>query len=323
MTNTIKTHSINIQDTPKNSIQQYWLEICSNALHKGLEIPVIVARGNSDQPVLGITAAIHGNEINGIATIHEFIKNLDIKRLNGTILAVPVCNVPSYMRRRRRFPNHDDLNRIMPGNADGNVSDIYAYGFYNKILKKLDYLVDLHTASFGRINSYYVRANTSNSVIKIMAELQNPRILLHSDPTEGTLRHAAQTLDIPAITVELGDPNIFQPSFIERGVKGIQNILDYLSISSTNLKSPNITQTEIVRCHNSYWLYADQGGLLNVKPALYDTVKKGDLIATLTDVFGHNIKQYSAPETGIVIGKSNSPVGEAGARILHLGLFDC
>ncbi|WP_395374742.1 succinylglutamate desuccinylase/aspartoacylase family protein [Marinicella sp. W31] len=309
-----------LSDTPRNSIQHYWLDICSTGLSQPLQIPVIVARGNNDKPVLGITAAIHGNEINGIAAIHGIMENIDIHALEGSIIAIPVCNVPSFVRRRRRFPNHEDLNRIMPGNPTGNISGIYAHHFHDKVLTKLDYLIDLHTASFGRVNSFYVRANMNSKTIRTMAKLQNPGIILHNEPTVGTLRHAAEELGLPAITVELGDPNIFQQPFIDKGINGIHNMLDHLHM----LDKDDDTEDTVVKpiiCKDSYWIYAADGGLLTVHPELYEKVEKGQLIATLTDVFGSELQQYKAPEDGIVIGKSNSPVGEAGARILHLGLY--
>ena len=73
-------------------------------------------------------------------------------------------------------------------------------------------------------------------------------------------------------------------------------------------------------CSRSYWLYTNRGGLLTVLPNLVETVNKGDLVARQTDIFGEVIREYTAPEDGIVIGKNTNPIGETGARILHLGI---
>ena len=91
--------------------------------------------------------------------------------------------------------------------------------------------------------------------------------------------------------------------------------------------SPEIVDDEIeipakptVLCKSSFWIYTDVGGLLTVWVDLREEVKKGQLIATIRDIFGHKIKDYLAPSDGIVIGKSVSPVNQTGGRILHLGI---
>ena len=72
-------------------------------------------------------------------------------------------------------------------------------------------------------------------------------------------------------------------------------------------------------CKRSYWIYSDTGGIMAVHPKVTDLVKKGEVIATLRNIFGDVVKEYQAPEDGIVIGKSANPVGQTGSRILHFG----
>ena len=75
-----------------------------------------------------------------------------------------------------------------------------------------------------------------------------------------------------------------------------------------------------ILCSSSYWLYTDEGGILEVFPKIKSMVRKGDRIATVKTIFGKVIREYFAPEDGIVIGKSVSPINQTGSRILHLGL---
>lgn len=151
-----------------------------------------------------------------------------------------------------------------------------------------------------------------------MALLQNAQIIVHNPPNDGTLRGAAEDLGIAAITVEVGDPNRFQKGMIRSGLAGIHNVLQYLDMTEGEIEQP---EQPAVICKTSYWIYTDQGGILNVHPAVADMVKKGQLIATLRNIFGDVIKQYFAPESGIVIGKSTSPINQSGGRILHLGIL--
>jgi predicted deacylase len=307
----------NLDDTPKASIKYHWLEIITDGMSNPVSIPLIVARGAYDGPILGLTAAVHGNEINGVQVIQRLFTEIDVNELKGTIIGVPVVNVPSFLLRKRRFNDGVDLNHIMPGKKDGNLSQIYAYRFFNKLVKNFDYLLDLHTASFGRVNSYYIRADMNHPVTKELALIQNADIIVHNPPLDGTLRGAADAIDIPAITMEVGSPNTFQKRMIKGGVEGIHNVLYYLKMMDVELI---IAKKETVLCERSYWLYTDLGGLLSLRVELLDMVTKGQPIGIIKDIFGQHLEEYYAPESGIVIGKSVSPVNQTGGRILHLGI---
>ena len=164
-------------------------------------------QGAFEGPILGITSALHGNELNGIPLIFRLIRELDIGVLQGTVVAVPVVNGPGFLRHSRYFHDGQDLNRLFPGNPKGNCGQQYVYQFLEKIVKKFDYNVDLHTASFGRINSLYVRADMNNRVTNNMAMLQEAQIIVHNTAPDGSMRSAAMKLGIPSITVEIGDPS--------------------------------------------------------------------------------------------------------------------
>jgi predicted deacylase len=301
---------------PKGSINHYWLHIVNDGLGAPVYIPVIVAKGEQDGPVVGLTAAVHGNELNGIPVIQRLFTEIDVTQLSGTIIGVPVVNVPSYFRRQRRFIDGVDLNHIMPGKADGNVSQVYAHRFMNRVVRHFDYLIDLHTASFGRINSYYIRADLNNKQAKKMAMLQNAQIIVNNPPSDGTLRGAAAELGIHAITLEVGNPNLFQKGMIRSSLTGIHNLLAYLDMSDGEIE---VSAKDPVICSDSYWIYTSSGGLLSVTPNITDQIGKGSLIGTMRNVFGDVIEQYHSPEDGVVIGKSVSPVNQTGGRILHLG----
>jgi hypothetical protein len=90
--------------------------------------------------------------------------------LGGTIVAIPVLNPPGYLRNTREFSDGVDLNRTFPGAKDGAPSSIFCFNIVKKIVSHVDYLVDMHTASFGRVNSYYVRADMSHNVARQMGE---------------------------------------------------------------------------------------------------------------------------------------------------------
>lgn len=307
----------NLEDTPPQTIKKFWLRIISDPLGNPVSIPVIVARGKEDFPILGLTAAVHGNELNGIPVIQRLFGEIDVKELKGVIVGIPVVNIPSYMRKKRRFNDGVDLNHIMPGKENGNVSQVYAYRLVERIIKHFDYLLDLHTASFGRVNTYYIRADMKHPVTRKLAQLQNAQIIVHNPPSDGTLRGAADEMDIPAITLEVGNPNTFQNRLIRSGIVGVHNVLSYLEMTDDTIEEAKIAT---VLCKRSFWVYTDMGGLLTIHVELMDKLKEGQLIASIRNIFGELMKEYYAPEEGIVIGKSISPVNQSGGRILHLGV---
>lgn len=311
------TH-FDIEETPKGTIKHYWLRLISDGFANPISIPVMVARGLEDGPTVGVTAAVHGNELNGVSVIQRLFREIDVQELKGCIVGIPVVNIPSFIRKKRRFNDGVDLNHIMPGKREGNISQIYAYRFFDRIISHLDYLLDLHTASFGRINSYYVRADMDDPVVAELARLQNADIIVHNPPSDGTLRGAAAEINIPAITLEVGNPNTFQKRLIRSGVEGVHNVLSHLKMTNDEIV---IVEKQTVVCQRSKWIYTDRGGLLTVPVELRQMLSAGDEIAYQRDIFGNKVKDYFAPSDGVVIGKSISPVNQTGGRILHLGLL--
>lgn len=308
---------IELERIAPGSKKRFWLHLVSDGIGTPILLPILVAKGKKEGPVLGLTAAVHGNELNGIPVIQRAFKELNVEELSGTVIGVPVVNVPSFLQKKRRFIDGRDLNHIMPGIKNGNVSQVYAYRLFRRIVRHFDFLLDLHTASVGRVNSYYIRADLSDPVTKRLALLQNAQIVVDNPPADGTLRGAAEEANIPAITLEVGDPNTFQKGMIRSGLTGLFNVLSEYNMIEDTIEDPVAPS---VICNSSYWLYTDVGGLLRVFPKVTEFVKAGDRIADIHNVFGDLVKTYTAPEDGIVIGKSVSPVAQTGARILHLGL---
>ena len=307
-----------LDELPRGQITRVRVEMVHDGLGRPMTVPVLVARGERPGPVFGITAAVHGNELNGIPVIHRLFEELQPRQLRGSIVAVVVANVPGLLLEQRQFNDGTDLNHIMPGDPHGNAAQIYAHRLLERIVRNFDYLVDLHTASFGRVNSLYVRADMNNATASRMARLLRPQIIVHNPPSDHTLRGAAEDHQIPAITTEIGNPQRFQGDYIRRALVGLRAVLCDLGLLG---RRPTMTGSPPVICSQSYWLYTDHGGLLEVFPDVTDRVGRGDVIARLSNAFGDVVREYRSPETGIVIGKNVNPVAQTGARILHLGLI--
>jgi hypothetical protein len=310
-------HHIDLACTPPGTVGRYWLHIVNNRIGEPIRIPLLVARGRREGPVFGVTAAIHGNELNGIPIIQEMVAQLDVEALRGTFVGALVVNVPGLMREQRAFDDGQDLNRIAPGKADGNTSEVYIHRIIERIIKVFDVHIDLHTASFGRVNSHYVRADMHDERTSRLARLQNPQIIVHNSPNDTTLRGAAHHLGIASVTVELRDPHIFQRAVVEDGLQGIRNAMVDLGMLEGSILCP-VAQTIV--CTHSKWLYTDEGGILWVHPEVATSVSSGDLVAEVRTIFGDVTKQYHSPDDGVIVGRSVNPLNQTGSRILHLGL---
>jgi len=315
---TIKSkEELKINSLKRGEIHRLHLHLSDNSLGVPWRLPLIVIRGEQKGPCVGITAALHGNELNGISTIFKLIEQINPKKLKGTLILVPISNVPGYLMNQRYFSDNVDLNRVMPGKEVGLSSSIYAYMLVNKVIKNFDYLLDLHTASHGRVNSLYIRADLENEECRTLAYLQNPQIIVKKFDDPGTLRGWANEHNIPAITIEIGNPSAFQHTLIDETLEGILNTLKYLKMVRGKVK--DLVEDTII-CDHSYWLYSKKGGIIDVIPNLADMVKKGQVIAKVYDVFGQVREEVIANCAGVVIGKNINPKCEAGTRVLHLGV---
>ncbi|MCA9937507.1 MAG: succinylglutamate desuccinylase/aspartoacylase family protein [Anaerolineales bacterium] len=301
----------------RGAISRGWLLLGEDALGAPLRLPLLVARGVAAGPLLGVTALVHGDELNGLGVIHRFFATLDAARLRGTVVGVPVVNVPGFLDGRRVVAETFDLNRVMPGKEAGHTGEVYAFRLVRRLVRHFDCLIDLHTASRGRVNTHYVRADMRRATAAALARRQNARIILHSVNGDANLRQAAMDLGVEAITVEVGNPHVFQPEMIAAGVVGLRNALVYLGMVEGAIVPAFSPATE---CAESVWLYTARGGILEVMPALGAWVKVDEPVATLRDVFGQVTQTILAPRAGIVIGKSINPVSPIGARVIHLGV---
>lgn len=308
---------LDVEACPLERISRVLVELIHDDLGRPLRIPVLVARGKRPGPLFAVSAAVHGNEVNGIPVIHQLFERLQPRTLKGTVIGVVVANAPGYLMHQREFDDGTDLNRIMPGRPEGSEAEVYAHRLIERVFSRVQYLVDLHTASFGRVNSLYVRADLEDETARRMAQLQRPQIVVHKPPQDGTLRGALEDLGIPAVTVEIGDPHRFQSEFVRRSLAGLRAVLSDLGMTAKR------TMPEVpppIVCDRSYWIHTDHGGLLEVFPAIAERVQKGQIVARMSNIFGDVVREYRAPDSGVVIGKSTNPVGQTGARILHLGI---
>lgn len=312
-----QTDRVELDRLERGRVHRLRVDLVEDGAGRAVGIPVLVARGAGEGPVLGVTAAVHGNELNGIFCVQELMQRLPVGDLVGTVVGVPIVNMPGYLSHQREYRDGKDLNRLMPGKARGTSSEVYAHRFLQRVIRPLEYLIDLHTASFGRVNSLYIRADMSRAETAQIARVLRPQIILHNPGADGTLRGVAEGLGIHAVTVEVGDPQRIQNKLVRSTRIAIRDVLEDLGMLAPDHER---AEHESVECLRSSWIHTDAGGLLEVLPKVAERVRRGQVVARLVNEWGDPIRNYQAPEDGVVIGKSTNPVAYSGSRILHLGV---
>ncbi|MEI8633825.1 succinylglutamate desuccinylase/aspartoacylase family protein [Vibrio sp. PP-XX7] len=152
-----------------------------------LSIPVHVQRALKKGPTVFVSAAIHGDELNGTEIIRRLIQaNLNIIR--GTLILVPMVNVYGVLNQSRYLPDRRDLNRSFPGSVKGSLAARLAYNFMQNIVQHCDYGIDLHTGATHRSNFPQIRADLSDAQTLALAEAFGVPVLLNSVLRDGSLR---------------------------------------------------------------------------------------------------------------------------------------
>ena len=278
--------------------------------------PVLVVNGAKDGPVLCLTAALHGDELNGIEMVRRVLYNIDPQSLTGAVIGVPIVNLQGFHRSSRYLTDRRDLNRYFPGNPTGSSAARIAHSFFNDVISHCDALVDLHTGSFHRTNLPQLRADLNNPAVLSLTQGFGSTVILHSEGSKGTLRRAAVEAGIPAVTLEAGGPMKLQESAVEHGVKGVESLLNQMNM----LRKISLWPGPEPVYYHSVWVRADQGGILFSDIELGDRVSEGELLGTVTDPITNIRSEIVSPVKGRVIGMAFNQVVMPGFAAFHVGI---
>lgn len=292
------------------------LPIAQLYTHAPLTMPVQVIAGKKPGPVMFVSAALHGDEINGIEIIRRLLKHTALKRLRGTLIAVPIVNVPGFIQRSRYLPDRRDLNRSFPGSPNGSLAGRIAYGLTQEIIGKADYGIDLHTGAVHRANLPQIRANLDSAANAQLAHAFGAPLILDSKPASGTLREYTSDNNIPMLLYEAGEALRFDEASIRVGVRGIIRVLRKLEMLPRASRPGRAMQPIIAS--SSQWVRADDSGVLRTVVALGEHVEKGQVLGYLADTLGESESTMSAPFSGLIIGKLNLPLVFAGEAVFHI-----
>ncbi|EAR10108.1 succinylglutamate desuccinylase/aspartoacylase family protein [Reinekea blandensis] len=281
-------------------------------------IPVHIIRGRKDGPTVFVSAAVHGDELNGIEVVRRLIQQKSLKISYGTLILVPMVNVYGVLSQSRYMPDRRDLNRSFPGSDKGSLAARVADIFLDEIVRHCDYGIDLHTGAIHRSNLPQIRADLGDESTLALAREFGVPVLLNANIRDGSLRQAAVEAGCRILLYEAGQALRFDELSIRAGVRGVTNVLSHLGMVRRKRRREKVTP---YIANNSTWSRASASGIVRDRKKLGDWVEKGEALAEIGDPFGRVIGTVNASRAGIVIGKQNIPLVQEGDAMFHVAWF--
>jgi len=281
---------------------------------------VHVVRGRHEGPHLFVSAAMHGDELNGIEIIRRLLTHKNLRRIRGTLIAIPVVNAYGVINHSRYLPDGRDLNRSFPGTETGSLTARIANLFMQEIVRNATHGIDLHTGALHRANLPHIRADLDDPRTLQLARAFGVPVLVHARVRDGSLRESVSAAGIPMLLYEAGEALRFDETSINVGVKGVINVMRALQmLPAAQRRGP---AKEPYASRSSHWIRAPRSGILTSMRALGSLIAKGDTIAVVVDPYGESEQTPVLAEVnGVMIGRTHLPLVNEGDAIIHVARF--
>lgn len=293
------------------------LPVASLSTRTDFTMPVTVIHSKKPGPVLFVSAAIHGDEINGVEIVRRLLNENRLQKIQGTLIAIPIVNVFGFINHARYLPDRKDLNRFFPGSPNGSLAARMADIFVTEIVSKCTHGIDLHTGAIHRTNFPQVRARLDNAETLRLAQAFGAPIIVDSNLRDGSLREHVTEEGIPMLLYEAGEALRFDEISIRVGLRGILSVMHTIGMFPETMRKPKVKDAIVIR--SSEWVRAPDSGILKHKAKLGAMVNVNDTIGVISDPFGGNRVPVNTDAEGIVIGLINNPIVNEGDALFHIG----
>lgn len=285
--------------------------------HTLIDLPIFIRSSKEPGPVVLISGGVHGDEINGIVTAKRIMEEVDqdmemLKK--GTLIFIPLVNIYGFLSNSRTFPDGRDLNRSFPGSKKGSLAASIAYILSTEIIPQIDYGIDFHTGGRMLSNSPQIRVDYSDKVAVELAKSFGTNFVVNSKVIEKSFRKTASKAKKHIIVYEGGESMRLDEFAIEEGVNGAKRMLKSLGMID---EAPEPLHTIMLK--ESSWVRARASGIFNASLKIGDQVKRGQVLARISDPYGQIKIPVKAPSNGYIIGMNNHPVINTGDALVHLG----
>ncbi len=295
----------------------------------GYDIPVVVLHGARPGPVLAVLAGAHGTEYASIIAVEQLIDAVKPADLAGTLILVPIVNMPSFERIVPHLNPVDNknMNRFYPGNPAGTQTERASAVITKEIIDRCDHLIDFHGGDLDenlRPYSYWTvtgnKAQDDASRAMVLAFGLDHIIVSSDRPKDPAasrfLENTASTRGKPSFTAEAGRSGPVDPSDAAVLVKGVQNVLGHLKMSSQAV-------TPVAR---PIWIEpllsvaAEHDGVFHPLVNRDAHVTKGQKIGAVTDYLNRPLADVLSPGAGIVLFIRAVPSLKKGDTLASVGV---
>jgi hypothetical protein len=259
---------------------------------------------------------MHGEETNGIEIIRKVISREEVQGLKrGTIIAIPVINVISFLYGSRDLPDGRDLNRCFPGTRKGSIGSRIAYDIMQHILPVIDFGVDFHTGG-AKINNFpQIRCVFDVPENLELGQRFSAPLMIDSPYRDGTFRKEAGKKGKQILVFEGGESMRFDYKAINEGIQGCLRMMN--SYQMIDLEIPGNAS---VRIKKDTWVRANSSGLFHMAVSNGAHVHKGDLLGVIFNPFGETEEKILSNVNGYIVGINNQPVVNEGDALIHVGV---
>ena len=294
-----------------------------------LSIPVAVVNGAKPGPVLAVVSGAHGTEYASIIAVERLIQLLDPQALRGTVILVPLVNVPSFEQKIAHVNPIDgkSMNRFYPGKADGTQTERASLAITKDVVEKSDHLIDLHGGDIDeslRPYSYWTKTgNEKQDAIsrEMVLAFGLDTIIISSDRPKDPaasryLENTASTRGKPSITAEAGHAGTVEAGDVKALVDGCVNVMRYLKM----MDGPPAMVESPVWIERIASITSDVNGIFYPLVTRGAYVQKGMKVGYVTDYLGQTVLEARAPESGVVLFVRAVPSMTKGETIANIGV---
>jgi predicted deacylase len=291
-------------------------------------IPVAVFHGAKPGPVLALVSGLHGTEYASIIALEKLIQSLDPAQISGTVIIVPLVNIPSFEQKVPHVNPVDgkSMNRFYPGNPNGTQTDRVSWAITKQVVERCDYLIDHHGGDLDenlRPYAYWPKSgNAKQDAItrEMVLAFGLDHIIVWSDRPKDPnasryLDNTANTRGKPAIAVEAGHSGTVEPEDVRLLVNGTLSVMRYLKMLP-GTASPVERPVWIAKVDT---VESEQPGIFYPLVQRGTYVAQGMKIGYVTDFYGRTVFEAKAPAAGVVLYICAVPSMKKGDTVANIG----
>ncbi|MEP6809265.1 MAG: succinylglutamate desuccinylase/aspartoacylase family protein, partial [Chthoniobacterales bacterium] len=276
---------------------------------------------------LFVGAGVHGGEYPAIEAVIRLGRTLDPKNLAGTVILMPVLNLPAFRSRSMFVCPVDNVNpnRVFPGDPEGSYSEQMTHALIHEFVAHADAYLDLHGGDIPEALAPFSicrggEAEVDVKALELALAVGLPYVLAVKRPIQaakGSSSYvAAAACGVPAVLLEAGGVGQLQEEAVEVLIAGVQRALAHLGIAATSTV-PASARPAILTSFD--WVYAEQAGMFYPQVEAGDLLEEGQVIGRVGSLFGEILETVTAPVAGRVLFLTVNPSVAAGGLLMGIG----